>query len=142
MLYESVVWGKRRLWDTKSWVMYNIIATFFSNYHSSYAGLTKDGFDKYGFNMIGYDIEDCDYFFNGPFATIQSQRIWEILRIQDKSFLMTLPRTCEGLEPLPINWLQQYWITEIKDVTGTLLSLYFFPSYSVWVHIHVFFPFS
>ncbi|KAL4233911.1 hypothetical protein ACF0H5_008583 [Mactra antiquata] len=80
-------------------------------------GYTTSGLDRYGFNQQGYDRMYCDYFYTGPFATIQSKRIWNIMLVQSKQFLMTLSRTCPPLEHLPLNWLQQYWITDIKNVT-------------------------
>ncbi|KAL3884246.1 hypothetical protein ACJMK2_030464 [Sinanodonta woodiana] len=80
-------------------------------------GLTHHGFDRYGFDINGYDMGYCNYFYNGPFATMMSQRLWQILQVQSKSFLMSIPRICPGLEAIPINWLQQYWIKDIKDVT-------------------------
>ncbi|XP_067675152.1 uncharacterized protein [Haliotis asinina] len=81
-------------------------------------GLNPDGFDKYGFSIHGYDAEYCNYLNNGPYATIYSQKIFDILKRQGKGFLMSLPRICPGLEPLPSQWVEQYWATNIKDVTG------------------------
>ncbi|KAH3728063.1 hypothetical protein DPMN_054010, partial [Dreissena polymorpha] len=80
-------------------------------------GYTREGLDRYGYNSRGFNIERCNFNFKGPFAPDQSSQIWRILLRQPKSFLMTLSRTCPELEPLPVNWLQQYWITDIKDVT-------------------------
>ncbi|XP_052810768.1 uncharacterized protein LOC128238671 [Mya arenaria] len=80
-------------------------------------GYTRAGYDRYGFNSLGYDRERCNIFYKGPFAPLQSRQIWDILLRQPKAFLMSLSRTCPGLEPLPVNWLQQYWITDIKDVS-------------------------
>ena len=34
---------------------------------------------------------------------------------------MMLPRICEPLAPLPDTWLEQHWITNIKDVSGKSL---------------------
>jgi len=81
-------------------------------------GYTKAGYDRYGFNVRGYDRSGCNLFYKGPFSPRQSRQVWQILLRQPKAFLMSLARTCPGLEPLPVNWLQQYWISDIKDVTG------------------------
>ncbi|XP_013412584.1 kielin/chordin-like protein isoform X2 [Lingula anatina] len=81
-------------------------------------GLTKEGFDQFGYNIKGYDVEYCNYSFAGPFSVRQSLRIWEILHGQSKDFLMTIPRICVGLQPLPQQWYEQYWFKAPKDITS------------------------
>lgn len=92
-------------------------------------GYTTQGLDRYGFNARSLNNNSCNYLFKGPFATLQSRRIWAVLLQQPKAFLMTLTRTCPALEPFPLTWLQQNWITEVKDVTGNTAVLVVMDNY-------------
>ncbi|KAK3097854.1 hypothetical protein FSP39_013843 [Pinctada imbricata] len=80
-------------------------------------GYTITGLDRYGFNQRGYDVNNCNYLNNGPFATIHTLRIWELLSIQDKAFLMSVPRVCPALGTVAPRWIQQFWISDLKDVS-------------------------
>ncbi|XP_070532926.1 uncharacterized protein [Ptychodera flava] len=79
-------------------------------------GLNPAGFDRYGFNMEFHDEEYCSYSFNGPHITKTAYRVQEILYKQNKNFLMTIPRTCVELQPLPVSWYEQVWILNPKGV--------------------------
>ncbi|XP_069129569.1 uncharacterized protein [Argopecten irradians] len=81
-------------------------------------GLTRDGYDKHGFTVGGIDANECSYYFKGPFATTQTLKIWDILSLQGQGFLTTFPRLCTPLDPVPISWAEQFWITQIKDVSS------------------------
>ena len=74
------------------------------------SGLTRDGYDRYGYNIDGYDSDYCQYSFNGPFVTQQSLHVWEILHTQPHIFLMTLTKTCEPLQRLPNSWYKKFWV--------------------------------
>ncbi|GAB1599713.1 kielin/chordin-like protein [Argonauta hians] len=73
-------------------------------------GFTKDGYDRYGYNIDGYDIENCNYSFKGPFTTLLTHRVWEILHTQSYKFLATLTKTCPSLTPLSHFWYEQFWM--------------------------------
>ncbi|XP_050390067.2 uncharacterized protein LOC126809496 [Patella vulgata] len=93
-------------------------------------GLSRLGRDKFGFDINGYDLNSCNAMFNGPFSLIHSFVIMEALGNQAKGFLMTLHRTCEPLDPVPNLWYDQFWVTQIKDVT-TMVPAKFSPTQSL-----------
>ena len=74
--------------------------------------------DRYGFTKSGYDVYYCNYSWEGPFALLQSLRVWEILYQQSPDFLMGIPRICYTLELLPLAWKRQFWVEQGRDVTG------------------------
>lgn len=86
-----------------------------------FSGLTKYGFDRYGFSPVGYDKDDCNFLFNGPFDVLHSLKIWELLTQQDKGYLMSVYRLCPALDPVPLSWSAQFWAPNFKDVSGRII---------------------
>ncbi|KAJ8315304.1 hypothetical protein KUTeg_007454 [Tegillarca granosa] len=85
-------------------------------------GLTSDGYDRFGFTYDGYDVNHCNYLYHGPFASRQSVKIWDILSVQSKPYLMSIQRTCPVLDIVPTSWITQFWMSEIKDVQVNLVT--------------------
>ena len=81
-------------------------------------GLTQYGYDRFGFTPAGFDKDGCDFLYRGPFDVLQSLKIWELLFLQDKGFLMSVYRLCPALDPVPLSWSRQFWAPTLKDVSG------------------------
>lgn len=88
-------------------------------------GLTEFGYDKYGFNTKGIDVFRCTYYYEGPFASIQSYKIWQILSLQSPTFLSSLTRLCPALDKIPSTYADQFWLTDVKDLTSMIEFLKF-----------------
>lgn len=83
-----------------------------------FTGLTKYGFDRFGFTPAGLDKDGCNYLYNGPYDVLHSLRIWELLSLQDRGFLLSVYRLCPSLDPVPLSWSRQFWAPKLKDVSG------------------------
>ncbi len=97
----------------------------------SFTGFDLNGYDQYGYSVDGFDKDHCNYGYNGPFVPGQAARIWGIMVEQEKSFVMSLPKTCAPMVSISVKWSSQTWIQRPKDVTGKLLN----PNYSSPPHI-------
>jgi hypothetical protein len=70
---------------------------------------------------VGYDKDNCNFLFTGPFDVLHSLKIWELLAQQDKGYLMSVYRLCPALDPVPLSWSDQFWAPNFKDVSGKIM---------------------